>query len=296
MLNKRISNYFNQLNLDNHHFKDYIIPFVVFCIFTFASILFFNHFQDQAIWGNMKAAGGNAFKFCEHNNMGTSLVQTSNTWSNLGFLLTGLIMLFMGIKDTKLKEENKTNLLLKYPVFSIIIGISILYLFVGSFFYHASVTYFFQMIDQTGMYAILLGFMAYNVFRIWPSFKDKTGKTKSSHHWIIFGLLIFDILFLTVLWKIIDINILFTSLALSFIAFSVVYTKKTKAEKFTKVLLYAAVIVYLTSMSIWIMDRSNIFCDPQSLFQGHALWHLLNAVALMLIYFSYRSEHNIISK
>jgi len=29
-----------------------------------------------------------------------------------------------------------------------------------------------------------------------------------------------------------------------------------------------------------------------SIFQGHALWHILNAVALLLIYLHYRSENS----
>ena len=299
MSNSKTPNLASKLKLNQHQLKDYWIPVALFILFTLASIVFFNHFKDHAsIWGNMKVAGGNAFKFCEHNSLDSSLVQTSNTWSNLGFLVLGLFILFMGIKDFKLKKENHVNLLIKYPIFSIIMGISIIYLFVGSFFYHASVTYFFQMIDQTGMYAILLSFMSYNIFRIWPSFQSKSGEIKSSLNRVLIVLFILDFLFLTVLWKVIDINILFTTLALSFIVFSVVYTKKANSEKFTKLLLYAAVIVYLSSMTIWILDRSNTFCDPQSLVQGHALWHLLNSVAVLLIYFSYRSEnsHSSISK
>lgn len=287
-----ISVLFSLLKLKKHSSKDYLIPIVLFAFFSLAALVFFNHFQDYTVWNNMKLAGGNAFKFCEHNKMESSLVQTANTWSNLGFLIVGLFLVFVGIKDGKLKTENQANLLLKHPVFSIIIGVSILYLFVGSFFYHASVTYFFQMIDQTGMYAILLSFMAYNAFRIWSSRKNKAGEQKSTLPIILFVLFVFDVLFLSLLWKIIDINILFTTLALSFIVFSIIHTKKTATEKFSKVLLYSAVIVYLSSMTIWILDRKNIFCDPDSLIQGHALWHLLNAVALLLIYFSYRSENS----
>ena len=42
--------------------------------------------------------------------------------------------------------------------------------------------------------------------------------------------------------------------------------------------------------TIWILDRSDVLCMPTSIFQGHALWHLLCALAIFLLYFYYRSE------
>ncbi len=282
------------VHLDNHKLIDYILPIIIFVLFTTLSIIFFKIYGDQAIWSSMKEAGGNAFHFCEHNNMGSGLVQTANTWSNLGFLFVGLFLLFMGIKDARFKnDENRANLLLKYPMFSIIMGISILYLFIGSFFYHASVTFFFQKIDQTGMYAILLSFMGYNIFRIWPLMNTRKRGEVSSHKLILFIFIAINVLFFTYLWKI-DVNILFTSLAFSFIAFTIVYNRKNPTVKLSKKLLHFSLVIYLLSMSFWILDRKAVLCDPTSIFQGHALWHILNAVVLLLIYMHYRAENNLL--
>ena len=42
--------------------------------------------------------------------------------------------------------------------------------------------------------------------------------------------------------------------------------------------------------TLWILDRSNVLCNPTSIFQGHALWHILTAVAVLTTYLSYRTE------
>lgn len=281
------------LFIENIKLKDYIYPFLFFIVFTILSFVFFTVNKGKAIWANMEVAGGNAFHFCEHNNLNDSLVQSSNTWSNLGFLIVSLLILFYGIKDFKSNKNNQSNLLLQYPIFSLIIGLSILYLFIGSFFYHASVTFIFQKMDQTGMYAILLSFMAYNVFRIWPEYKSSDGKTISTYKYIILAYAVLNLMFFTFLWKI-NINILYTSLAFSFIAFTIIYNKKNPTIKLSRKMLLYSLYIYLFSMGFWMLDRKGIFCDPESVFQGHALWHILNAIVLMLIYLHYRVENKLV--
>ncbi len=55
--------------------------------------------------------------------------------------------------------------------------------------------------------------------------------------------------------------------------------------------LYGMSLALLTiSFVFWILDRQNILCAPESIFQGHALWHLLNAASILLLYFCYRTE------
>src|SRR5690606_41088421 len=46
--------------------------------------------------------------------------------------------------------------------------------------------------------------------------------------------------------------------------------------------IYGAVAALLTAFAIWNAANAGL-CDPRSLIQGHAVWHLLNAVAAYLL-------------
>jgi hypothetical protein len=38
---------------------------------------------------------------------------------------------------------------------------------------------------------------------------------------------------------------------------------------------------------IWILDRERVLCAPESLLQGHAVWHILGAIAAVCLFRSY---------
>jgi hypothetical protein len=55
--------------------------------------------------------------------------------------------------------------------------------------------------------------------------------------------------------------------------------------------LVAAAVLFLTAWGVWIPSHTGgLLCDPDSLLQGHAAWHLLDAGAVACIYQFYRSE------
>ena len=41
---------------------------------------------------------------------------------------------------------------------------------------------------------------------------------------------------------------------------------------------------------IWVVDRQRIACAPQSFVQGHAIWHILGALAAAALFKSYEKE------
>lgn len=51
----------------------------------------------------------------------------------------------------------------------------------------------------------------------------------------------------------------------------------------------AALLIYVLAQFIWTLDLSHIVCGPNSLLQGHAIWHILTAISAGLLYFYYRS-------
>src|SRR3972149_1351435 len=50
----------------------------------------------------------------------------------------------------------------------------------------------------------------------------------------------------------------------------------------------AALSIYVLAQIIWTLDLNHIVCDPNSLFEGHAGWHVLTALSAGLLYLCYR--------
>lgn len=277
-----------RLYLERLHGRMFVLPTAVFLLSTLALVLYYSLFQFTDFWANYNVANGNAFHFCEYNHMDQLIRQPSNTWSNLGFFIVGLITLTLGIHDLKYAERKQSdNFLVRYPIFSIMFGASAVYLFIGSFFYHASLTEFFQKLDQTGMCSVVVMIIVFNLYKIFPLVRIK-GKYKSSHALMIaFGMGI-NYLIYSSLYKI-NINILFPLLIVIVFLTSCYYLLFVSKEHYFTNYLWASLAILLTAGGIWILDRTSVVCNPTSMFQGHALWHILNAASIMFIYLYYRS-------
>jgi hypothetical protein len=52
---------------------------------------------------------------------------------------------------------------------------------------------------------------------------------------------------------------------------------------------YASLASILTAFAIWNGAKARL-CEPHSLIQGHAIWHILGAVAAYFLYRYYASE------
>ncbi len=278
-----------KFHLYNHRPWTFLSPIL---IGLFSGVLLYTlsmMFKFFNPWTGWRAALGNTTHFCELNRLEQLVLQPSNTWSNFGYLIVGLILISVGIKDHFFTERSKLkNLMARKPGFTILLGAALLYLFIGSFLYHASLTFFFQRIDVNGIYAIVMALFAYNLYKLFPSFKFRNKEV--STHGIFIGLAIFiTFIFLTVLWRV-NVNIMFPSLIGAFLIINILNIKKSK--KHNNLFRYLQTSIFCMGLAsfIWILDLRHIFCNPTSVLQGHALWHLLTALSVFFLYFYYRGE------
>ncbi len=277
-----------RLYLERLHVKAFFLPTVIFTVSTLSLVFYYSVFQFTHFWENWNLAGGNTFHFCETNRMEQLVRQPSNTWSNLGYFVVGLFALTLGIHDLKYSERKKSdNFLVRYPIFSILFGLSAIYLFLGSFLYHASLTVFFQKLDQAGMYSVAVMVLAFNLYKIFPLIRIR-GKYKSSHALIVAFAVGFNYLLYSTLFTI-NINILYPSLVTIVFLTSCYYLMFISREHYFTNYMWAAFSMLMLATIIWLLDRSNTVCNPDSIFQGHALWHLLTAASIFFIYLYYRS-------
>jgi hypothetical protein len=276
-------------NLYNHRPRVFTWPIFGTLIFSILLFVVYKLNQYITIWDKYKQAGGNATLFCEVNRFDQLIVQPSNTWSNIGFIISALIILSIAKNDRKYYERSKVNnLLARYPGFSYLSGFSLLYLGLGSFLYHASLTHTFQKLDQTGMYFVLISATAYNMYKLFPKIRFKK-QLYSSHKFIIIKAIVLMLAFFFYLWKL-PINIIFPLMVLTFFLTNFIVQTKLNHSVPIKAFIQTSFITLLLSYTLWVLDKTSLLCSPTSPFQGHALWHILNSISILLVYLYYRSE------
>ena len=60
---------------------------------------------------------------------------------------------------------------------------------------------------------------------------------------------------------------------------------------------FAGVMAYMTAFAIWLTGRpDNPWCDPDTVFQAHAIWHLLSALATWCFFQFLRTERSVPAK
>jgi hypothetical protein len=277
-----------RLELEHLRLRAFYLPALIFILTTLTLLNLYHVYQHHDIWSKMPEAGGNAFHFCEANRMDEAIRQPSNTWSNLGYLLVGLFALTLAVHDYKKKDRRASeNFLVMYPFFSVLYGLSCLYLFFGSFMYHASLTLLFQKFDQTGLYSVIGMILILNVYKINPYLYHR-GEWKNTHVLAKLFVIILNIAFFKWLWKF-NINVLVPAMLLITCITSIYYIRRVSMTDYFVNYMYAGFFILFGAGSIWMLDREGVACNPQSPLQGHALWHVLTAASMFFIYLYYRS-------
>ncbi len=274
--------------LERLELKAFIFSVSFFLLTLSALMFYYNLFQFTDFWQKWSVSGGNTFHFCEQNRMEQLIRQPSNTWSNLGYLVVGLFVITLGVHDLKYDgRKQSNNFLVRHPLFSILFGLSAIYLFIGSFMFHASLTLFFQKLDQTALYSVVIMLLTFNLYKIFPIIRFRNQYHSSAALMVAFAgvsnYLVYDTLYA------ININLLFPTLVAIVFITSCYYLLFVSKEHYFTGYMWAAVSIMLLAAIIWILDLTNTVCSPQSIFQGHALWHLFTAASILFYYLYYRS-------
>lgn len=250
----------------------YTLPVAIFAVITLAGVAFgvFGNYS----WANWVRAGCyESGCFCEAAR-GGPIEQISNTYSNLGFVLIGLLIVFTAKRD----EKNLMGSSLTYPISY---GVTVIAIGAGSFFYHGSLTEIGRWFDWFGMYLYASFIILYNLSRL-----RRLSGVQFIIAYIIANLILAYIIFSTapaIRQQIFGLLIAITLVLETIIRFKV---KPQVTSKF----LYGALGCLVAAFAIWILDSTRVLCAPTSLLQGHAAWHILDAIAAGLMFIYYRSE------
>ncbi len=201
--------------------------------------------------------------------------QPSNSWSNMAFVLVGLLAMrgypaVAGRPHVPMRDDWLVRGL--YGFTALVIGI-------GSWWYHASLTFAGQWIDVLGMYLLPTWLILYNLLR--------AGHLKRAAFlpsWLVVnGLLGVGLVVLPLWRRPVFAGLVVVTLLSEFIA------RRAGAGGLEKRWIQAAVAALALAFGIWWLDLKHILCDPHSLIQGHAAWHMLCAMAAWWIWRYYAS-------
>lgn len=217
--------------------------------------------------------GGNCY--CEaYPPLGSAIaMQPINTWSGLAAVIAGLIIL--AIADGDRGTTTAANPMASGRFYALIYGGLVVFLGPGSMFFHGSLTHYGGWVDNFSMILYVTFILCYDAFRITRA-DDRTGLFAA----VFIGV---NVLLGLLTWFAEGSGtILFAILAgVAVVGEGVIlFTRPAGIERRFVPWLLSAFVAFGLAIVIWALSATGRpLCDPNSPFQGHALWHLL-AMAL----------------
>lgn len=198
--------------------------------------------------------------FCEAVGEGW-LRQPVNTWSSLAFVLAAV---WIGARRV---EARLRGMQVVFAASAALVGL-------GSAFYHASLSFAGQFVDVLGMYLLSVPILLYR--RI-------SGRSFALAYAVLVAVLAL------LLWFVPELRRwLFAAVLVAGVISELLHLRRNPgldARWF-----WAGLGSFALAFGVWVMDNSRLLCAPESLLQGHALWHLLGAAATAMLFNHYATE------
>ncbi len=226
--------------------------------------------------------------FCEKPRLNSLIRQPANTFSNLAFSFVGVVVLVeciqqriefvrLGAVRTDI-DDLGVAFTCTYALSQIILG-------AGSAWFHASLTFSGQWIDNAAMYLVVSAPILYALAYYRLTLGYKYVAIRYIVEWIFLNSFLGILVYLVPETR----RRVFTIIIVTAIA-TELYVRQVVPERSNVLklnVLGAAVASLLIGFALWILDIKHILCSPESLWQGHAAWHLLTGIASFLLYCYY---------
>jgi hypothetical protein len=258
------------------HIKFFLIPLffaVSALILVFVSLVF-------GWFGPAEGVGGN---FCEAAR--DALVkQPSNTYSNFAFIIFGLLAAWQLYKGKFNQYVNSLTRTQFFPIFFCTVAVL---LGPGSMAMHASEAKWGGYFDMLSMYmtaALMFSYASQRTFKLSNvQFFIAFVIVLAVCHYFNFSGYEFPIVGFAG-------NFIFGFFIVSAMGIEVVNKIKNKPSISFKWAILCS-LTFIAAFLIWTTGRNDHpWCDPHSLIQAHAVWHILNGLAIYFLFRFYVSE------
>ena len=210
--------------------------------------------------------------FCEMPRAGTLLLQPANSLSSYGYVFVGFLMILLA--------RSRDWISAFPPLSASVLGVAAIIVGIGSVLLHATLTLWGQFFDVLGMY-LISGFFLVSALAKWRGIPNRSAM-------IYYGLLC--AVLVAILYALPEVRRwLFAVVLVAAIILELVFARRLRPQVRTGYYV-AGLVANIVAFTIWNLDQRGQLCAPESLLQGHAVWHLLGAVALWFAFLYYRSE------
>lgn len=216
--------------------------------------------------------------FCEFPRAGALIVQPAATWSSFAYVLVGWLMIVSAGAFGATGAQGMASAM--PPLAMRTLGVTAIVVGVGSALMHATLTLWGQFLDVVGMYLIGSFQLVWALAR-WRRIGDRRAI-------LLYGALCAVLIAALIVLPEVR-RWLFAVLLIVAIFVELVFARPLRPGVRVSLFLYG-LLAMSVAFAIWILDQNGIVCAPHSLWQGHALWHLLGAASLGLLFAYYRSE------
>ena len=210
--------------------------------------------------------------FCELPRSGALIVQPANSWSSYGYAFAGFLMIALSRGG-----EWRSGF---HPAAASVFGMTAIFVGLGSVLLHATLTLWGQFFDVAGMY-LTSGFMVTSAIVCWRGLSGRQAV------WL-YGVIV--VVLLSALYIQPEVRRwLFAAVLITAIIIEMTFARPRRLGINVRYYL-GGIATKAVAFTIWNLDQHGTLCAPQSLFQGHAIWHLLGATSLWLTFLYYYSE------
>lgn len=243
--------------------------------------------EQPNFWSGWTLGKAGQFEeFCEKNRMAQLLREPVNSWTNMAFVWLGFAAWAIAWSE-RTTASPQGSFLQRHPVFSWCFGATMLVLGAGSFFYHASLSRIGQRWDMTGVYAVVSFPIVFNGIR------SLALLVKPQRHrtlvWVgVMALVGVDVLFYTYKWSLEGKIALPVLIVLALLSFGV--WRWVSGQRLPWPRLGLALATGSCGIVAWWLDLTKIVCAPESLWQGHGIWHVMMGLSAFFLFLALRVD------
>jgi len=205
-------------------------------------------------------------KFCERKTINNKISQPVNALSAISLLIVAILVIV-----TK-------NTIVLTPLFKKLFAITLSFMAITTFLAHKNPTN--KFLGRLDIYSMI-------IFVNFIILANITIIRKISDKQLLLLFLALTILS-TILFKYLNLSIFIILMLILIVSFtSIIFSNKLIKKD---IYIYTSGIVFLVALIVWKYSKTGQkLCNPSSLIQGHAIWHILCAISIFLMLKFYQS-------